>query len=178
MPLPLSLEEASVRQLRDLQICDFEELRELPETVSQLQHLTLLKVLAPKLTSIPDGIIASSRLCDLDLSRCKALQKLPSLLTQLGWLNALSLEKTSISSLPPGFAQLTRPRTLSLYHCELLEALPDDLTELKGLQYLNIKGCKQVTDGMPSALRCGLEDKHGLTIEGFQFVRNMVVNVI
>ncbi|CAI7819738.1 unnamed protein product [Closterium sp. NIES-53] len=58
---------SALQQLRDLRVCNFEELRELPETVSQLQHLTLLKVLAPKLTSIPDGIGRLSRLRELDL---------------------------------------------------------------------------------------------------------------
>ncbi|CAI7895718.1 unnamed protein product [Closterium sp. NIES-54] len=141
----------------------FEVPQKLPETVSQLQHLTLSKVLAAKLTSIPDGIGRLSRLCELDLSDCNALQKLQSSLTQLRFLCVLRLNNTSIVSLPPRFALLTRLRTLNLFGCDRLKALPGDLTELKVLQELNVRWCKQAIDGMSRALRCGLRDMHGLT---------------
>ncbi|CAI7833663.1 unnamed protein product [Closterium sp. NIES-53] len=140
------------------------ELENLPETVSQLQQLTLLRFHALKLASIPEGIGALSRLRELNLLECTALQQLPSSLTQLSCLSVLRLDNTSISTLPPQFSQLTRLRTLSLSPCELLEALPDDLNELKLLQHLDVRWCKKAIDCMPRALRLGIRKMHGLTL--------------
>ncbi|CAI5962232.1 unnamed protein product [Closterium sp. NIES-65] len=123
--LPGSI-STDLMQLRSLQIEHAAELKVLPETISQLRHLTSLEVHAPKLASLPTSIGALSRLRELDLSDCSALENLPASLTQLGCLNKLKLENTAIRSLPGNFAQLTRLKSLDLaldevYHnCALM----------------------------------------------------------
>ncbi|CAI5464634.1 unnamed protein product [Closterium sp. Yama58-4] len=64
------------KQLRRLQIDNALELKVLPGTISQLHHLTSLKVHAPKLASLPASIGALARLRELDLSECSALKQL------------------------------------------------------------------------------------------------------
>ncbi|CAI5946912.1 unnamed protein product [Closterium sp. NIES-64] len=126
---------SDLKHLRHLRIENAPELQVLPETVTQLRHLTSLGVHAPKLTSLPTSIGALSRLRELDLSDCSALENLPASLTQLACLNKLSVQNTAIRSFPANFAQLTRLKSLDLYGCARLESLPEDFPELGMLQF-------------------------------------------
>ncbi|CAI5461294.1 unnamed protein product [Closterium sp. Yama58-4] len=137
---------SDLKQLRRLQIEHAAELKVLPETISQLRHLTSLDVRAPKLTSLPTSIGALSRLRELNLSDCSALESLPASLTQLACLNTLSVDTTGIRSLPGNFAQLTRLKNLDLFGCVKLETLPEDFSELEMLQFLRYGGCTHRLD--------------------------------
>ncbi|CAI5994668.1 unnamed protein product [Closterium sp. NIES-65] len=122
---------SALQELRQLNIhttCD--ELTELPAAITTLHHLTSLRILSPKLSSLPDSLGAFSRLRRLDLSKCLSLMHLPGSLTQLSCLHELNLSCTSIRLLPADFTQLSRLKKLELYDCKQLEALPDDISQL------------------------------------------------
>ncbi|CAI7854607.1 unnamed protein product [Closterium sp. NIES-53] len=71
-------------QLRTLVLRSVGELRELPASVSVLQHLTSLTVdSAPKLASLPPGIAALSSLQELQLISCEQLEHVPVALAHL-----------------------------------------------------------------------------------------------
>ncbi|CAI7799609.1 unnamed protein product [Closterium sp. NIES-54] len=123
-----------------------EELSELPESIMELQQLTLLEVHACSLTHIPEGIGAITRLCKLNLADCKALERLLASLTSLSCMTELDLASTLIDSLPPDFVRLAGLRCLILDGCWQLRALPWDMAELKMLLYLGVKRCKQMLD--------------------------------
>ncbi|CAI5466191.1 unnamed protein product [Closterium sp. Yama58-4] len=129
---------SDLKQLRRLQIENAPELEVLPETISQLCHLTSLDVHAPKLTSLPTSIGALSRLGELNLSDCSALENLPASFTQLACLNKLSVENTAIRSFPENFVQLTRLKSVDLYGCARLESLPEDFLSLGCCSFLGM----------------------------------------
>ncbi|CAI5476569.1 unnamed protein product [Closterium sp. Yama58-4] len=156
---------AALPQLRKLRLLDVYELRELPASVSALQHLTSLRVYgARKLASLPDDMGALSRLRELHLNSCKQLEHLPACLTQLTRLNELTISGCPIRSLCPTLSQFRRLRDLSLSCCAQLEALPGDLSELKALRILDVEVCWQVTDTDGSVLPRSINEVYGLKI--------------
>ncbi|CAI5476593.1 unnamed protein product [Closterium sp. Yama58-4] len=144
--LPVDIGSA-LPQLRKLKLAHADELRELPASVSALQHLTFLGVFdAPNLVSLPPDIGALSRLRELHLIRCKKLKHLPASLTQLTRLNQLAVSNCPIRSLCPTAAQFQQLRSLDLSGCAQLKALPWDVGEVKALRMLNVDECRRVKD--------------------------------
>ncbi|CAI5461291.1 unnamed protein product [Closterium sp. Yama58-4] len=158
---------SDLKQLRRLQIENARGLMVLPDTISQLQHLTCLEVHAPKLASLPASIGALSKLRELDLSDCSALENLPASLTQLACLNKLNLRNTAIRLLPGNFVQLTRLKTLDLSGCGRLEGLPEDLPKLEVLQFLGVRDCTHVLSSEPYWVMKdhAINNMYGLTIQ-------------
>ncbi|CAI5521255.1 unnamed protein product [Closterium sp. Naga37s-1] len=89
---------AALPQLRQLTLF-LRSSEELPGSIAELNSLTSLRVNAPLLTSLPQGMSRLSRLRKLELIHCHSLQHLPESLTQL---HQLILQYTPISSLPAG----------------------------------------------------------------------------
>ncbi|CAI5521198.1 unnamed protein product [Closterium sp. Naga37s-1] len=133
--------DSALLELRQLNIRTWSErFTELPAAITTLHHLTSIQILAPMLSSLPDGLGALSRLRKLDLSHCSSLTQLPASLTHLSCLHELNVSNTSIRLLPAGFANLSRLKKLDLDQCEQLEALPDDISDLRMLDFLSTRG--------------------------------------
>ncbi|CAI5521237.1 unnamed protein product [Closterium sp. Naga37s-1] len=93
---------AVLPQLRQLELLSWSP-EELPESILEISSLTSLKLHAPQLELLPQGMSRLSRLHKLELIRCNALQHLPEFLSQL---QQLILRDTSIPSLPASFVEL------------------------------------------------------------------------
>ncbi|CAI5480511.1 unnamed protein product [Closterium sp. Yama58-4] len=142
-PVPFVL----IFQLMDrLEIEQAVKLKELTESVTALHRLTYIKIHAPELSPLPDGIGALSRLRQLNLAGCSPLATLPASLTQLSCLHDLNLSCTFVRSLPCNFGQLSRLKNLDLHGCKKLEELPADITQLKMLHSLDVSGCDEDID--------------------------------
>ncbi|CAI5527089.1 unnamed protein product [Closterium sp. Naga37s-1] len=133
---------SALQELQELTIITrSDRFTELPAAITTLHHLTSIEIRAPKLSSLPDGLGALSRLRKLDLTFCSSIAHLPDSLTQLSCLQELNLFDASIRLLPAVFANLSRLKKLDLGQCEQLEALPDDLSDLRMLDDLNTTRC-------------------------------------
>ncbi|CAI5528680.1 unnamed protein product [Closterium sp. Naga37s-1] len=93
---------AALPDLQQLELLSWSP-EELPECIWELSSLMSLKINAPQLLALLQGMSCLSRLRKLELIRCKALQHLPDFLTQL---HRLSLRSTLLSSVPEEFVLL------------------------------------------------------------------------
>ncbi|CAI5935952.1 unnamed protein product [Closterium sp. NIES-64] len=89
--------------LRQLQLLSWTP-EELPGSILDLHSLTSLKLRAPQMVSLSQGMSRLARLRKLELVDCDTLQHLPECLTQL---HHLILWHTPIRSLPGNLVQLT-----------------------------------------------------------------------
>ncbi|CAI5521221.1 unnamed protein product [Closterium sp. Naga37s-1] len=155
---------STVQQLRQLRIEQAPELRELPDSFTQLHCLTSLEVHAPKLASLPHGIGALSQLRQLNLAHCSSLTRLPASVTRLCCLHKLNLGYTPIRSLPCHLAHMSRLKDLDLDSCKHLESLPHDFTQLQMLHNLNVSGCDKLTSERGCLKDAGVRDMYGLYV--------------
>ena len=126
----------------DLRAEDFEKLKELPESLSQLLQLQSLNLGGNQLTTLPESLGQLSQLQTLDLGS-NQLTTLPESLGQLSQLQSLDLYGNQLTTLPGWLAQLSQLQTLGLGN--QLTTLPDWLGQFSQLQSLHLYGNQLTT---------------------------------
>jgi Leucine-rich repeat (LRR) protein len=130
-----------MKVLETLEICNCEDLTELPESMGSLTSLWSLKVWA-----------------------CSAIHELPESLGELQSLQHLTIWCCdSLSSLPQSMGDLTSLQTLEIGWCDALEQLPECLGGLRSLRKFKITGLPKLTC-LPQSM-CSLSSLVELTIE-------------
>ncbi|GJP73145.1 hypothetical protein CLOP_g3885 [Closterium sp. NIES-67] len=160
---------SAVPQLRQLHVGGAECLEEIPDSVTHLTHLSSLRLEAPKLTCLPNGLGVLTRLRDLSLHGCSSLSHLPPSITNLSYLGKLDVSGSPLVALFPSFRHCTRLRELHLVGCVNMRGLPEDVWRLTALRLLDLRGWNvfyEVFLHMRDALRgklagCSLRHEHG-----------------
>ncbi|XP_021280759.1 putative disease resistance protein At4g19050 [Herrania umbratica] len=143
--------------------------REVPDTFFQeKEHLKVLAIFNPRLTSLPKSISKMENLLVLVLRDCyllndnmECIENLKALIvleisgapflkelsevlfTNMNQLRSLNLSALGIKSLPASLSNLTELRRLILRQCSCLKALPK-LAKLKNLEVFDLSGCSSL----------------------------------
>ncbi|XP_017972644.1 PREDICTED: putative disease resistance protein At4g19050 [Theobroma cacao] len=143
--------------------------REVPDTFFQeKEHLKVLAIFNPRLTSLPKSISKMENLLVLVLRDChllndnmECIENLKALIvleisgapflkelsevlfTNMNQLRSLNLSALRIKSLPASLSNLTELRRLILRQCSCLETLPK-LAKLKNLEVIDLSGCSSL----------------------------------
>ncbi|GBG88058.1 hypothetical protein CBR_g46427 [Chara braunii] len=107
--------------LKELNVSGCKELRHLPTDIGNLENLQLLNLRSSGLTALPASISNLGKLMELDLSFAGELAQLPA-------------EISGLKSL----------RLLNLHSCASLESLPDEMTVLMDLEVMDVSGGKHI----------------------------------
>lgn len=146
--LPESL--SCLHSLELLRLYNCESLNDV-ESISTLASLTELSVDAcSKLHSLPEGLSCLTSLELLHAEGCDALEALPDGLTTLTEIKFIYLRRTPISSLLDGFDALASLDSLYLLDCVELQSLSDNFGHLASLRWLDISGCVGL-EGLPAS---------------------------
>jgi hypothetical protein len=119
-------------------------------TFRQRQVMELDIQHSARLTEIPDAISCLSVLRMLRVAVCTSLTRLPSTLVDLNSLALLQLYQTGITCLPNSFGQLCSLVTLAITLCPI-QQLPSIIGNLVKLQYLSVTECDRL-DTIPSSI--------------------------
>jgi len=112
------------------------QLRKIPDSITHLQNLSTLDLHGNNLSEITDSIARLQNLSTLDLGR-NQLSELPDFLARLANLSTLNLSYNQLSELPDFLTRLQNLSTLNLSYNQLSE-LPDSITHLQNLSTLNL----------------------------------------
>ncbi|GFZ04799.1 hypothetical protein Acr_17g0003710 [Actinidia rufa] len=155
-----------VDRLHALHVLDLSEnsyLEKLPNSISDLENLTTLK-----LQGLPEGVDRLHALHVLDLSENSYLGKLPNSISDLENLTALKLRGcrrltyvpplgklralqelnlrfTHSKEVPEGVDRLHALHVLDLSENSYLEKLPNSISDLENLTTLKLQGCRRLT---------------------------------
>ncbi len=135
-----------------------------PEVITNLRHLTYLKLYGNSIKSIPDSIGNLTSLTFLDLSGNK-LTKIPETIGGCKNLKVLKLRGNLITELPQSIENLTSLNRLELYS-NSLSLLPDSIGKLVDLKKLHIGQNKVKT--LPSSTQ-NLQSLESLDLQNNKF---------
>eukprot|EP00729_Bicosta_minor_P016760 gene16760-biopygen28204 len=161
-----------------LDLREWEDLRELPDSVWKLTHLKTLNLYKCKnLETLPDSLGKLTHLKTLNLEWCENLVTLP----ETGVAGLVNLEELNLGNcrklkkqLPQSIAKLTKLKTLDLMYCydietlpetvvvglvtlealdlrycEVLKQLPQSIAKLTKLKTLNVSNCESLAEPLP-----------------------------
>jgi GTPase SAR1 family protein/3',5'-cyclic AMP phosphodiesterase CpdA len=129
------IKEAEEKNLTTLGL-SFNNLTEIPDSITRLQNLTMLDLRYNNITKIPDNITRLQNLTELDLSE-NNITKIPDSITRLQNLTELDLSENNITKIPDSITRLQKLTTLYLRNNNLTE-IPDSITRLQNLTTLNL----------------------------------------
>eukprot|EP00729_Bicosta_minor_P021206 gene21206-biopygen12445 len=144
------LMEASKARKSNPDVLDLREwgdLRELPDSVWELTHLKTLNLgYCDNLETLPEtGVAGLVNLEVLNLDSCKKFKELPQSIAKLTKLKTLDLGYCKLKQLPQSIAKLTKLKTLELRCCENLETLPETgVAGLVNLEVLSLNSCEKL----------------------------------
>ena len=126
------------------------ELREMPESLSELTWLEQLYLRQNQLKRIPDSLGSLTRLTELDLSH-NMLESIPESLGSCNKLTWLGLSHNQLKSIPESLGRLTRLEKLYLSG-NRLESIPESIGSLTRLEslYLNDNRLESIPESMGS----------------------------
>ncbi|KMS97564.1 hypothetical protein BVRB_5g125880 [Beta vulgaris subsp. vulgaris] len=129
-----------------------ENLKCLPDTITRLSNLQLLKLeYCNKLEELPENLGELESLTHLSLSYCRGIKSLPNSLTNLTNLTTLDLEYCeTLTELPPNLRELECLTHFSLSYCRGIKSLPNSLANLSNLTTLDVKSCGSLTELPPN----------------------------
>jgi Leucine-rich repeat (LRR) protein len=150
--LPESIKELNALTSLHLSWC--ESLKELPESIKELKALQSLDLSwCRSLKELPESIKELKALISLDLSGCGSLKELPESIKDLKALTSLDLSWCkSLKELPESIKELKALTSLDLHGCESLKELPESIKELKALMSLNLSSCKSLKE-LPESIK-------------------------
>ena len=129
--LPLSL---TTTQLKELSCSGSNQLRKLPEVVSELTHLEILNFSYSDALADLSAMKPMLKLRALNISNCKKINCLPDAIGKCKHLEELIIGETSIQQLPDSFHQLENLKKLDI-NCYDLD-LEDTFEKIKALPQL------------------------------------------
>lgn len=121
---------------------------ELPDSFTQLQQLTSLKILCSNKPSTLERVFSLKNLTMLNLNSWDDIQRLPGAIGNLTKLETLNMERNGITYLPPEIGKLTKLKHLNLWQ-NRLDSLPAEIGLLENLEELNLdeNQLKKLPDG-------------------------------
>ncbi|GLJ11110.1 hypothetical protein SUGI_0143240 [Cryptomeria japonica] len=136
----------TLTRLRNIDMCNCEQLSTLPDSFKQLIHLEVLDLSGCEmLSSLPAGFGNLTSLRNLKMWNCKQLSTLPDSFKQLIHLEVLDLSCCALlASLPAGFGNLTSLRNLYMRNCKQLSTLPESFKDLIHLEHLDLSNCSNL----------------------------------
>jgi len=132
----------SVRDIKSLEVLkmDYNELKELPETIGELENLIWLILNNNKIKTLPESIGNLHLLEELHVNRNQLIE-LPNSIGNLKSLVKLFLKSNRLKNLPDVITGLETLRHLALNR-NLLSDLPKEIIEMKSLKGINLKDNK------------------------------------
>ena len=115
----------------------YNQLNEIPDSISYLQNLSRLDLSGNQLSEIPDSIFHLQNLSRLDLTN-NQLSKIPDSISHLQNLSELNLNYNKLSELPNSISFLQNLSRLDLRDNKLSE-LPDSISLLQNLSKLYLR---------------------------------------
>ena len=103
------------RSLRVLSMSRYENITQLPDSISNLVQLRYLNLSYTKIKSLPDAACMLCNLQTLNLSNCSSLTELPADIGKLVSLRHLDISGTSLKELPMQIVGLKNLRTLTVF---------------------------------------------------------------
>ena len=126
-----------LNNLEELYLDNWENLKQISESIAKLKNLKILSIENSKMNSLPESIGKLNNLVELVLNKNK-LKSLPESIGLLKDLKALSVRSNNLDSLPESIKTLKNLQILNLSENNL-NSLPSELGELQNLEKLNLK---------------------------------------
>ncbi|XP_039164668.1 disease resistance protein RPV1-like [Eucalyptus grandis] len=131
---------------------DCMSIRELPESIGDLQNLKILDISTSKLSNLPSTIGKLGNLEELHASSCTSLAgEFP--INGLSSLKILVLSWTGVSGFSDSLDKLSHLEKLDLCGCEKLQSLPEIMSKLPSLQHLRLICCNKL-QSLPELPSC------------------------
>lgn len=112
-------------------------LREIPAEIEGFKKLEVCKILAAKITTVPDEIARLPKLWYLNLRNCRRLSSLTDSLVHMQQLHYLGFAGTSMTEVPESVSKLKHLITLEANACKI-NRLPTSMQEMQWLEALNL----------------------------------------
>jgi len=138
--------------LEELEINDIQHMTTLPESVSDLINLRVLRISWVPVRQL-NSIAVLSSVTSLSLRNMDNLISLPAQIKEMRQLTQLYLGGLEILTLPDGLCDLTSLQILHLKHTKNIRSLPANFTALVGLQEFLLQSCTRLID-LPLGLNC------------------------
>jgi len=140
-----------LEKYRNLKELTIRQTRFIPETLGNLQSLTLIDLEKNEdLKTLPDSIGSLKNLTSLRIY-ASHLEELPQTLGSLQSLKRLSLERNKkLKTLPQNIGALKNLTHLDISGSSSISNLPDSIINLTALEYVNIRGTSIQTGPDPA----------------------------
>ncbi|KAF7848913.1 hypothetical protein BT93_L1449 [Corymbia citriodora subsp. variegata] len=141
---------ANMKKLESLSASNCFSLSRLPESIGQLEALSVLLLDSAKIVELPDSIGELVKLKQLSLRNCRCLGELPDSIGKLGrTLIELDVSGTGISELPDSIRNLRHLKVLKMDSCFIRE-FPRDIGRLTNLEEVHTLQCRSLEGDIPS----------------------------
>ncbi|WP_413520357.1 leucine-rich repeat domain-containing protein [Psychrobacter glacincola] len=136
-------------QLKELDLSNNSEIKNIPESIGNLENLKVFILKGSKVKKLPDSISKLSRLIALDIDDNFSLIEISESIGSLKSLESLSLRNGNIKRLPDSIGQLSSLKTLNI-ECNYIiggdiNIIPKSIGQLSKLTTLNIKNNQNLT---------------------------------
>lgn len=127
----------SLTKLRELNIGK-NQIKTIPEEISNLQYLHSLHVQQCQLTEFPLAVLSLKKIKILNLGRNK-IRSIPEMISDLSELTTLTLSRNEIETIPSSIAKIGGLTTLELISNKI-HTLPREIVNLRSLRRITLRG--------------------------------------
>jgi len=151
---------SKIKFIRILSFRGCSDLKEVPDSVSDLKHLHSLDLSSTAIQKLPDSVCLLYNLLILKLKRCSELEELPLNLHKLTKLRCLEIQATRVSKMPMHFGELKNLQVLDTFVVDRNNEV--STKELGGLDLhgmLSIKEVQNIVNPLDGA-EANVKNKH------------------